>query len=67
MDWLSALLGGLLLRTTVGGAVVVSMYYVVSQQYLFAVALLVPLIAAIVWMWTNPFNSASPGDFQDER
>lgn len=63
MDWLGAFLGELLLQTTVGGSVLVGMYYLVSQQYMIAAALLIPLLGVTVWIVSDVFTSNVPDDF----
>jgi hypothetical protein len=50
MDWFSAALGWLFLRTVVGGSVLLGMFYVAIGSYVFAAAILLPLVAVLAWM-----------------
>lgn len=50
MDWFSAALGWLFLRTIVGGSIVLGMFYVTIGSYAFAAAILLPLVAVAAWM-----------------
>lgn len=50
MDWFSAALGWLFLRTIVGGSVLVGMFFVSVGSYSFAAAILLPLVAVLAWM-----------------
>lgn len=53
MDWFSAFLGTLFLRTVVGGSALLTMFYVWNGLYPFAAALLLPLAGALLWMFSD--------------
>lgn len=50
VDWLSALLGTIFLRTMVGGTALLGMFYLSIGYYWFAAGLLIPLVAIGLWM-----------------
>lgn len=65
MDWFSAALGWLFLRAIVGGSVLVSMAYLWWGNYMFAAAILLPLVAVLAWMaadMRDDWPPQRPGD-----
>lgn len=67
MDWFSATLGWLLLRTVVGGSVVLGMFYLTVGQYVFAATLLLPLVGVLGWMATDVVGSWPPTRPENEE
>lgn len=67
VDWVSALLGGALIRLTVAGAVLVSFRFLWSGHYVLAGALLVPLLSVLAWYGADSFlgsGTAGPDDWR---
>lgn len=50
MDWFSAFIGTLLLRTMVGGSALLGVFYLWIGHYAFAAGILLPLVGIMVWM-----------------
>jgi hypothetical protein len=50
MDWFSAFIGTILIRTMVGGSTLLGMFYLWNGYYAFAAGLLVPLFGIVVWL-----------------
>lgn len=50
MDWFSAFLGTLFLRTVVGGSALLGVFYLWRGSYAFAASLLLPLVGIGLWM-----------------
>lgn len=67
MDWFSAALGWLFLRTVVGGSVVLGMFYISVGQYVFAGTLLIPLLGVLGWMASDVVGSWPPDRLEDEN
>ena len=65
VDWFSALLGSALIHLTVGGTVLVSLRFLWSGQYVLAAALLLPLIAVLVWYGAESFLRNRTGGIGD--
>jgi hypothetical protein len=55
VDWFGALLGAALIRLTVTGTVLVSFRFLWAGQYVLAAALVVPLLAILVWYGAESF------------
>lgn len=67
VDWVSALLGGALIRLTVAGSVLVSFRFLWSGHYVLAGALLVPLLSVLAWYGSDSFlgsEAAGPDDWR---
>lgn len=60
MNWLSAALGWLFLRTVIGGAVMTGMVFVSVGQYALGAAVLSPLVAVIAWMAMDMRSDGPP-------
>ena len=60
VDWISALLGGALIRLTVAGTVLVSFRFLWSGYYVLAAALVVPLLAILAWYGAESYAGSDP-------
>lgn len=67
VDWISALLGGALIRLTVAGAVLVSFRFLWSGQYVLAGALLLPLLSVLAWYGADSFLGSETEELEDWR
>lgn len=62
MDWFSAFLGELFLRTVVGGATLLGLTYAWFGYYALAASVVLPLLVILAWLVADLRRSDFDGD-----